>query len=157
VTPLGGASPRGGISTGRRGGASGRPSASTPAVLASIAATGLDWVRGALVGTQPSVSAGGGFAPRLVAYERMFEDLSEHQLKQLTKVWEATHKAMHWRENTLNEMGRALAAGCTPEHLAAVTGFNVEVVKRLLHRPRQEFNGRHPTDRHAPGQDQFYR
>ena len=41
-------------------------------------------------------------------------------------------------------MMRALAGGCTPEHLAAVTGFDVEVVKRLLHKPRQEFNGRHP-------------
>jgi hypothetical protein len=30
-------------------------------------------------------------------------------------------------------------------------------VKRLLHKPRREFNGRHPTDRHAPGQEQFYR
>ena len=87
----------------------------------------------------------------------MFDDMPEHQLDQLTKVWECTLKAMHWRELALNEMGRALAAGCTPEHLAAVTGFDVEVVKRLLRRPRQEFNGRHPTDRHAPGQEQFYR
>jgi hypothetical protein len=31
------------------------------------------------------------------------------------------------------------------------------VVKRLLHKPRQEFNGRHPTDRHVPGQEQSYR
>jgi hypothetical protein len=54
-------------------------------------------------------------------------------------------------------MMQALAGGCTPEHLAAVTGFDVEVVKRLLHCPRQEFNGRHPTDRHAPGQAHFYR
>jgi len=53
-------------------------------------------------------------------------------------------------------MGRALAAGCTPEHLAAVTGFDVDV-KRLLRRPRQEFTGRHPTDCHAPGQDRFHR
>jgi hypothetical protein len=43
-------------------------------------------------------------------------------------------------------MMRALAGGCTPEHLAAVTGFDVEVVKRLLRRPRQEFSGRDPTD-----------
>jgi hypothetical protein len=41
------------------------------------------------------------------------------------------------------------AGRCTPEHLAAVTGFDVEVVKRLLRRPRQEFSGRHPTDRVA--------
>ena len=89
-------------------------------------------------------------------YERVFEDLPEYQLEQLTKVWDCTHKAMHWRERALNEMGRALATGCTPEDLAAVTGFDIEVVRRLLRR-RQEFNGRHPTDRHAPGQDQLYR
>jgi hypothetical protein len=90
-------------------------------------------------------------------YEQMFEDLSRRQLEDLTKVWEATAKAIHWRENALGAMMRALAGGCTPEHLAAVTGFDVEVVKRLLHKPRQEFNGRHPTDRNAPGQEQFYR
>jgi hypothetical protein len=96
-------------------------------------------------------------APTTVRYEQMFEGLPEYQLKQLTKVWDCTAKAMHWRECALNEMGRALAVGCTPEHLAAVTGFDVEVVKRLLHRPRREFNGRHPTDPHAPGQEHFDR
>jgi hypothetical protein len=79
------------------------------------------------------------------------------KIDQLTKVWDCTAKAMHWRECALHEMGRALAAGCPPEHLAAVTGYDVETVKRLLRRPRQEFNGRHPTDRYAPGQEQFYR
>jgi hypothetical protein len=87
----------------------------------------------------------------------MFEDLRPRQLEDLTKVWEATAKAMHWREIALGAMMRALAGGCTPEHLAAVTGFDLETVKRLLHKPRQEFNGRHPTDPHAPGQEQFYR
>ncbi|MGH9288134.1 MAG: hypothetical protein ACRD0V_07585 [Acidimicrobiales bacterium] len=87
----------------------------------------------------------------------MFEDLRERQLEELVKVWEATSKAMHWRAVVLNEMGRALAGGCTYEHLAAVTGFDVEAIKRLLRRPRREFNGRHPTDRHAPGQERFYR
>ncbi|MGH2473847.1 MAG: hypothetical protein ACRDIL_01170 [Candidatus Limnocylindrales bacterium] len=87
----------------------------------------------------------------------MFEELPKYQLDQLTKVWECSQPAMYWRERALNEMGRALAAGCTPEHLAAVTGFDVEVVKRLIRRPRQDFNGRHPTDPHAPGQDRFYR
>jgi len=91
------------------------------------------------------------------ASERVFDGLPKHQLDQLTKVWDATAKAMHWRECAVNEMSRALAAGCTPEHLAAATGFDVETVKRLLHRPRQEFNGRHPTDPHAPGQERFYR
>jgi hypothetical protein len=28
----------------------------------------------------------------------MFEDLRPRQLEDLTKVWEATAKAMHWRE-----------------------------------------------------------
>jgi hypothetical protein len=87
----------------------------------------------------------------------MFDGLSRRQLEDLTKVWEATAKAMHWREDALGAMMRAVASGCTLEHLAAVTGFDVEVVKRLLHKPRREFNGRHPTDRHAPGQEQFYR
>jgi hypothetical protein len=87
----------------------------------------------------------------------MFEGLPKYQLDQLTKVWDCTAKAMHWRECALHEMGRAPAAGCTPEHLAAVTGFDVEVVKRLLGRPRQEVNGRHPTNPRAPGQEQFYR
>jgi hypothetical protein len=87
----------------------------------------------------------------------MFEDLRPRQLEDLTKVWEATANAMHWRENAIGAMMRALAGGCTPEHLAAVTGFEVETVKRLLHKPRRDFNGRHPTDRHAPGQEQYYR
>jgi len=94
---------------------------------------------------------------RTVICEQMFEDLRPRQLEDLTKVWEATSKAMHWRENAVGATLRALAGGCTPEHLAAVTGFDVEVVKRLLHKPRQELNGRHPTDRYAPGQEQFYR
>jgi hypothetical protein len=86
----------------------------------------------------------------------MFEDLRPRQLEDITEVWEATAKAMHWRENAVGAMMRALAGGCT-EHLAAVTGFDVEVVKRLLHKPRQEFNGRHPTDPHAPGQERLHR
>ncbi len=87
----------------------------------------------------------------------MFEDLPQHQLDQLTKVWDATLKATHWRESARHEMSRALAAGCTYQHLAAVTGLDVVTIERLLSGPRQEFNGRHPTDRHAPGQEQFYR
>ena len=102
-------------------------------------------------------TAGWRRPPTDLLYEQMFEDLRPRQLEDLTKVWDATAKAMHWRENALGAMMRALAGGCTPEHLAAVTGFDVETVKRLLHKPRQEFNGRHPTDRHAPGQEQFYR
>jgi hypothetical protein len=35
----------------------------------------------------------------------MFEDLPEFQLEQLTKVWDCTLAAMHWR--SLYEMGRA--------------------------------------------------
>jgi hypothetical protein len=87
----------------------------------------------------------------------MFEDLRPHQLEDLTKVWEATAKAMHWREDAVGAMMRALAGRGTPEHPAAVTGFDVEVVKRLLRQPRHEFNGQHPTDQHAPGQERFCR
>jgi hypothetical protein len=87
----------------------------------------------------------------------MFEDLREDQLEDLTRVWDCTSKAIHWREQALTRMTQALAGGCTLEHLAAVTGFDVDVVERLLRRPRGNFKGRHPTDRHAPGQDQVYR
>ena len=54
-------------------------------------------------------------------------------------------------------MGQALATGCTLEHLAAVTGFDHQTIERLPREPRNDFNGRHPTDRHAPGQEKFYR
>jgi hypothetical protein len=87
----------------------------------------------------------------------MFEDLSERQLDQLAKVWRATLNATHWRESARHEMSRALAAGCSYQHLAAVTGLDVVTLERLLHGPRHDFNGRHPTDPHAPGQEQFYR
>lgn len=65
--------------------------------------------------------------------------------------------ALVWRDRALNAMGRALAGGCSYEHLAIVSGFDVEAVKRLLEGPRPEFAGRHPTDPHAPGQSRFYR
>jgi hypothetical protein len=51
---------------------------------------------------------------RPIVYEQMFEDLRPRQLEDLTKVWEATAKAMHWRENAVGAMMRALAGGCTP-------------------------------------------
>ena len=47
-------------------------------------------------------------------------------------------------------MGQALATGCTLEHVAAVTGFDHQTIERLPREPRNDFNGRHPTDRHAP-------
>jgi hypothetical protein len=79
----------------------------------------------------------------------MFEDLSERQVADLTKVWEATAKAMHWRENALGAMMRALAGGCTPEHLAAVTGFDVQTVKRCYLSPaRNSTAGTPPTATH---------
>ena len=87
----------------------------------------------------------------------MFEDLSERQLQQLEKVWTTASKSVHWRENLRYEMSKALATGCTLEHLAAVTGFDHQTIERLRHEARNDFNGRHPTDRHAPGQEQFYR
>ena len=87
----------------------------------------------------------------------MFDNLPEYQLKQLTKVWDCTQAAMYWRESLRYGMSKALATGCTLEHLAAVTGFDHRTIERLRHEARNDFNGRHPTDRHAPGQEQFYR
>jgi hypothetical protein len=46
-------------------------------------------------------------------------------------------------------MSRALATGCTLEHLAAVTGFDHGTMERLRREPRQDFNGQHSTDRYA--------
>ena len=54
-------------------------------------------------------------------------------------------------------MSKALATGCTLEHLAAVTGFDHQTIERLRHEPLNDFNGRHPTDPHAPGQERFHR
>jgi hypothetical protein len=65
-------------------------------------------------------------------------------------------KAVHWRESLRYEISRALATGCTLEHLAAVTGFDYEAIERLRRTPRQDFNGRN-HDAQAPGQEQFYR
>jgi len=105
------------------------------------------------------VALNGGWRrpPTDLLYERMFEDLSERQLQQLEKVWTTAAKSVHWRKNLRYEMSKALATGCTLEHLAAVTGFDYEAIERLRREPRQDFNGRHPTDPHAPGQDRFYR
>ena len=83
----------------------------------------------------------------------MFEDLSERQLQQLEKVWTTAAKSVHWRENLRYEMSKALATGCTLVYLAAVTGFDHQTIERLRRAPRQVFDGRHPTDRHAPGQE----
>ena len=77
----------------------------------------------------------------------MFEELSERQLQQLEKVWTTAAKSVHWRENLRYEMSKALATGCTLEHLAAVTGFDHQTIERLRHELRNDFNGRHPTDR----------
>jgi hypothetical protein len=98
---------------------------------------------------------GAGHLPCLL-YEQMFEDLAERQLQQLEKVWTTAAKSVHWRENLRYEMSKALATGCTLDHLAAATGFD-QTIEQLRHEPRIDFNGRHPTDRNAPGQEQFYR
>jgi hypothetical protein len=81
--------------------------------------------------------------------ERMFENLSESQLHQLETVWTTAAKSVHRRESLRNEINRALATGCTFEHLAAVTGFDHRTIERLRHEPRHDFNGRHPTDPYA--------
>ena len=105
----------------------------------------------------PAYGSGGGSASTAISYEQMFGYLFERQLQQLEKVRTTAAKSVHWRENLRYEMSRALATGCTLEHLAAVTGFDHQTIERLRHEPRNDFNGRHPTDRHAPGQEQFYR
>ena len=87
----------------------------------------------------------------------MFDELSERQLQQLETVWNTAAKSVHWRENLRYAMSRALAAGCTFEHLAAVTGFDQATIEQLRHEPRNDFNGRHPTDPYAPGQERFHR
>ena len=70
----------------------------------------------------------GQFHVLAVSYERMFEDLSERQLQQLETVWTTASKSVHWRENLHYEMSKALATGCTLEHLAAVTGFDYQTI-----------------------------
>jgi hypothetical protein len=87
----------------------------------------------------------------------MFEDLPGYQLRQLETVWKTALNAVNWRESLRYEISRALAAGCTLEHLAAVTGFDQETMERLRREPQRDFNGRHPTDPHAPGQERFHR
>jgi hypothetical protein len=87
----------------------------------------------------------------------MFEELSRRQLQQLETVWNTALKSVHWRETLRNEISRALATGGTLDHVAAATRFDQTTIERLRYEPRQDFNGRHPTDRHAPGQEQFYR
>ena len=87
----------------------------------------------------------------------MFEVQSRHQLTQLEKVWKAALNATSWRDSLRYEISRAFATGWTLEHLAAVTGFDDEAIERLRREPRRDFNGRHPTDPHAPGQDRFHR
>jgi hypothetical protein len=92
-----------------------------------------------------------------ISSERMFEELSERQLQQLVAVWTTAAKSVHWRESLRHEMSRALATGCTLAHLAAVTGLDYRTIERLWREPRQDFNGRHPTDPHVPGQERLYR
>jgi hypothetical protein len=87
----------------------------------------------------------------------MFEELAGYQLRQLETVWKTALNAVHWRDSLRYEISRALAAGGTLEHLAAVTGFDADTIERLRREPQRDFNGRHPTDPHAPGQERFYR
>jgi hypothetical protein len=86
---------------------------------------------------------------------RLSDDLSGRQLDQLTKVWNTALGAVQWRESLRYEMGRALANGRTLEHLVALTGFDHQTFERLQREPHNDFNGRHPTDPHAPGQEKF--
>jgi hypothetical protein len=87
----------------------------------------------------------------------MFDDLPRYQLRQLETLWKTALNAVNWRESLRYEISRALAAGCTLEHLAAVTGFDQETIERLRREPQRDIGGRHPTNPHAPGQERFYR
>jgi hypothetical protein len=92
-----------------------------------------------------------------IPYEQMFEELPRYQLRQLETLWKTALNAVHWRDSLRYEISRALAAGCTLEHLAAVTGFDQDTIEWLRREPQRDFNGRHPTDPHAPGQERFLR
>jgi hypothetical protein len=82
---------------------------------------------------------------------------AENQLRQLETLWKTALDAVNWRDSLRYDISRALAAGCTLERLAAVTGFDAETIKRLRREPQRDFNGRHATNPQAPGQEQFYR
>jgi hypothetical protein len=92
-----------------------------------------------------------------VLYEQMFDDLPRYQLRQLETVWKTAVNAVHWRDSLRYEISRALAADCTLEHLAAVTGFDAETMERLRREPQRDFGGRHPTNPHPRGQEKVYR
>jgi hypothetical protein len=70
---------------------------------------------------------------------------------------ETALNAVHWRDSLRYEISGAVAAGCTLEHFAAVTDFDYETIERLRREPQRDFNGRHPTEPHAPGRERFYR
>jgi len=112
---------------------------------------------GRRVGERSALSGGWRRPSTGLLYEQMFEDFPGVSARAADQGLGSHREGDALAGNAVGGMMRAVAGGCTPEHLAAVTGFDVEVVKRLLHKPRQDFNGRHPTDRHAPGQERFYR
>jgi hypothetical protein len=80
----------------------------------------------------------------------MFEDVSGNQLTQLKKVWKAALNATSWRDGLRAEISRALATGCTLEHIAPVTGFDVDTIERLRREPRTQLRvaGTPPTPTH---------
>jgi hypothetical protein len=50
-------------------------------------------------------------------------------------VWKTALNAVHWRDSLRYEISRALAAGCTLEHLAAATGLDHQTIERLRREP----------------------
>jgi hypothetical protein len=60
---------------------------------------------------------------------------AENQLRQLETLLKVALDAVNWRDSLRYEISRALAAGCTLEHLAAVTGFDAETIERLRREP----------------------
>ena len=65
----------------------------------------------------------------------MFEDLPEHQIKDLTKVWEASLKAMHWGSVHCMDNVNASKGIVTPAEWLGVGG--VPAVELLSWPPRR--------------------
>ena len=78
-------------------------------------------------------------------------------LRGLTRVGKPPSRQCTGGKRALAEVGNLSPAAAPPNPLAGVTGFDVEVVKRWVPRPRRQVNCRQATNRHAPGQDQVYR
>jgi hypothetical protein len=75
---------------------------------------------------------------------------AENQLRQLETLLKVALDAVNWRDSLRYEISRALAAGCTLEHLAAVTGFDAETIERLRREPNETSTAGTPPTRTHP-------